>query len=347
MNKNLQGLRGIFALFIVLHHSISWEVAGLCSVSFFFILSGFTLALAYWDTLEDHAITWKKFMKRRLWKIYPFHLLALAAALLLSVLRLNYKEILCDIPNVLLLQSWIPIKSVYFSGNALSWYLSDMLFFYALAPCIIKKVRHSSRVLLLSTIGIWITLMIILWVGTPDTYVHQLIYIFPLSRLFEFFIGACSYRAYKFYIEEKKINRGIVLVNLTEIVLLIGYVAMMILYYHLPNRYGYTALWLLPNLFLIVVFAYHSSIVGGQISQVLSSKICQLLGKCSFEIYMIHLVCLNYVKIFINKEFHSDNTLLYLLMSYAIIIIAVVLLRKYFNPFVNVIKQKYEKANSI
>lgn len=62
---------------------------------------------------------------------------------------------------------------------------------------------------------------------------------------------------------------------------------------------------------------------------------------------MIHLVCLNYVKIFINKEFHSDNTLLYLLMSYAIIIIAVVLLRKYFNPFVNVIKQKYEKANSI
>lgn len=348
MNKNLQGLRGIFAIFIVLHHSVQWEVAGLCSVSFFFMLSGFTLALGYWDRLDAPSYTWHTFMKKRLWRIYPLHLLCFLAALLLSIVSLDFKQILCDVPNLFLLQSWIPVEPVYFSGNALSWYLSDMLFFYALAPFLIRFVKHCKFFSLWMSLLIWTIAISCLWIFLPDRYVHSIIYISPISRLYEFYIGACAYRIFKNNLEKGRGAIRKIILDSKEIALVLVYALAMYLYYLMPNRYGYTALWIAPNLLVITVFAYHSAKMwGGQFSQILSSKICQLLGKCSFEIYMVHLLCLRYIDIFIHKILHTDNTVVYLAISYIAIILAVVILRRYFNPIINNIRLKYEKTNSI
>lgn len=259
MNKNLQGLRGIFAIFIILHHSMHWEVAGLCSVSFFFLLSGFTLALGYWDKLEDSSYSWHSFMKKRLWRIYPLHLLCFLAALLLDILSFDFKRILCDVPNSLLIQSWFPIKSVYFSGNALSWYLSDMLFFYTLAPFIIRFVKHCKLLSLWMSIAIWTIVITCIWILLPDEYVHSIIYISPLTRLFEFFIGVSAYRIFKKNIEKGVQSISKVRLNIREIALVLAYALVMLLYYQLPNRYGYTALWVVPNLLVINSFAYYSA----------------------------------------------------------------------------------------
>ena len=48
------------------------------------------------------------------------------------------------IPNVLLLQSLIPIKSIYFSYNAVSWYLSSAMILAILYPFIVKSLDRLS-----------------------------------------------------------------------------------------------------------------------------------------------------------------------------------------------------------
>jgi len=79
----LDGLRGILALSVAIHHFSStsqhrdlFSCAGL-AVDFFFCLSGFVLAHAYESKLRS-GMTFAGFMERRLVRLYPMYLMGLA-----------------------------------------------------------------------------------------------------------------------------------------------------------------------------------------------------------------------------------------------------------------------------
>ena len=79
----LDGLRGILALSVAIHHFSStslhrdlFSCAGL-AVDFFFCLSGFVLAHAYESKLRS-GMTLTSFMQRRLVRLYPMYLMGLA-----------------------------------------------------------------------------------------------------------------------------------------------------------------------------------------------------------------------------------------------------------------------------
>ena len=84
---SLTSLRAIAALSVVIHHTggswahltpVRWIAeVGWLGVSCFFILSGFVLMWGY-----DPATPASRFLLRRLFRIYPMHLLGLAVALL-------------------------------------------------------------------------------------------------------------------------------------------------------------------------------------------------------------------------------------------------------------------------
>ncbi|KAA6341559.1 hypothetical protein EZS27_010629 [termite gut metagenome] len=140
MIKSLTSLRFIFAIMIFMHHYSRGEGTGaifpegFLGVTFFFILSGFVLSYSYWGKLSERKIHFWDFLKRRVIKLYPLHLLCLFVALVFSRFSLPIKTI---IPNMLLLQSWIPIQGYYFSGNAVSWCLSNEIFFYFIFPMLV------------------------------------------------------------------------------------------------------------------------------------------------------------------------------------------------------------------
>ena len=120
MIKPLTSLRFFFAFCVFLchlyflreskfFHSIFTNVLseGFLGVGFFFILSGFILALNYKDKFRKKTISLKKFYISRFARIYPMHFITLLAAIPISVLKL--KIILAN----LFLCTIMPIKIVF------------------------------------------------------------------------------------------------------------------------------------------------------------------------------------------------------------------------------------------
>ena len=87
MIQTLQSLRFIFIMLIVFSHIIgkSFDFGGECGVSFFFMLSGFVLSLAYGRKVEERQFSTRSFVLRQLLKFYPLHILMLMAFVALPV----------------------------------------------------------------------------------------------------------------------------------------------------------------------------------------------------------------------------------------------------------------------
>lgn len=98
-----------------------------------------------------------------------------------------------DIPklflNAVLLQTWIPIKEVYFSFNAVSWYLADTMFFAIVFPIVFKWISNTSskgRVALATALAVIYVIVALL---IPEEKYHAVRYISPYMRLMDFVLG--------------------------------------------------------------------------------------------------------------------------------------------------------------
>lgn len=79
MIKSLISLRGIFILFIFLHHAGVYAGGGSMAVAFFFVLSGFSMTLGYKDRVLKPEFSYKQYIARRCIKFYPLHWITLIA----------------------------------------------------------------------------------------------------------------------------------------------------------------------------------------------------------------------------------------------------------------------------
>lgn len=194
MIKSLTSLRFFFALIIFMHHFIwgserMFPEGGVLAVTFFFILSGFVLAYSYRDRFLSGDYSKKTFWIGRVSKLYPLHFLCFGIAFILAWKAMSLSLLLVAPINLALLQSWIPLRSIYFSYNAVSWFSSDMLFFYLMFPCLVVGLSKMK----LHRIGIWsiaiFVFYIILTKLIPADLVYAIFYINPLIRLLDFMLG--------------------------------------------------------------------------------------------------------------------------------------------------------------
>ncbi len=112
---------------------------GYMGVSFFFVLSGFILAYNYHNRLENlRSGILTSFYIARFAKIYPVHLLMLCISIPHTILdeqRFHLGHIYQRaVANIFLVQSYIPKVEYYFTFNAVSWSLSNEVFFYLFFP---------------------------------------------------------------------------------------------------------------------------------------------------------------------------------------------------------------------
>ena len=227
-SNNLTVLRGIFIIMIVLHHLGLYEGGGSLGVAFFFMLGGFALSLGYYDKVNKSDFSFLQYVRRRCEKFFPLHWLCLLAILPLSLWSIingtgNISDaILTLIPNALLLQSLIPINSVYFSFNAVSWYLSATMILSVLFPCIVKGLNKLSDRSKIVTLIIILSAYFILVCFLPIEYRHQILYINPFVRVVDFIIGIYLFLLYrKITTNEQAIgyhNRLIVVISLMMII---------------------------------------------------------------------------------------------------------------------------------
>jgi peptidoglycan/LPS O-acetylase OafA/YrhL len=130
--------------------------AGYVGVSFFFMLSGFILTYSHAREYELGRESKARFYFARFARIYPIYLVSMIVAALLypgtfTVLR----HALVFMVDLLMLQSW-SVRTVLFF-NIPSWTLSCEMFFYAVFPFLLLRIRPRSRKAAICGVGaLWI-----------------------------------------------------------------------------------------------------------------------------------------------------------------------------------------------
>jgi len=251
-------------------------------VSYFFILSGFVMIIAYGNKPNINTL---EYYKNRFARIYPIYFLAILLVLFHRHISLSYTKIYDVILNILAVQAWVPGKAL--SINTPGWSLSVEFLFYAIFPFLFNFIYNNRNRVKKSIIPIvlifFISQFLLQWFVRSNYYEgfpsksHDLIHYFPLMHLNEFLMGNLAGLLYINKLKEKKRNYDIlILVVLALIVLAFKYP--MGLNYH----DGLMAVLFIPLILLI-------SLNNGIITSILKIKFFVFLGEISFGIYILQL----------------------------------------------------------
>lgn len=189
------------------------------------------------------------------------------------------------VTNATLTQSYIPIRSIYFSFNGPSWSISNEMFFYLAFPFItalipkLRNHRNSVLIFILSVLPLLFTI-------TPEEYFHAFFYVNPFTRVLDFVIGIVIFNAFRIAgRKEFKVRHD--LLEVTSVILFVVFFA-----YHqwVPKVARYSYYYWIPMSFLIFAFAFQK----GRLSHFLSKKAFIHLGEISFGFYMFHSVVFKY-----------------------------------------------------
>ncbi|MCA8886093.1 MAG: acyltransferase, partial [Hyphomonadaceae bacterium] len=160
--KPLTSLRFIAAFWVLLYHfkdhlglgmgQFGLVADGYLGVDLFFTLSGFILAHVYLTSVEDGRFGYGGFLKNRIARVYPMHLAALGAMLVLfagaAVLGVGESNPdafrLSDLPaHLLMIHAWGTTPTV--GWNFPSWSISAEWLAYLLFPLVAGLVLKAKR----------------------------------------------------------------------------------------------------------------------------------------------------------------------------------------------------------
>ncbi|MER7147858.1 acyltransferase family protein [Streptomyces xanthochromogenes] len=298
----LTGMRFIAAALVFLHHGIWVNVfsdkdvvsfyhdlfitAGHVGVSFFFLLSGFVLT---WSARRKD--TYKRYLRRRIAKLYPNHVVTFVAALLLVATSTQLYQ---AISNLFMVQSWFPVYSLLFSVNPPSWSLACEALFYVAFPLLL---RWANRIpveklwwwvagVVAAVIGVAVIAQVVITDGPamPDgqplgLYQFWFVYALPPVRALDFFLGILLARI---VINGKWIRVGVLPAALL-------FVACYALAGQLPYVYGLNAATIIP-IALLVPAAAVADINGWRTG--LRGRFAIWLGEISYAFYLVHAIVL-------------------------------------------------------
>lgn len=206
--------------------------------------------------------------------------------------------------NLLLLQSFIPRLDYFFSYNALSWAVSNEMFYYLLFTII---VCISSKKQYILCAGLWsIILLNILIANMNGNFDGYFFYINPIFRFGDFLLGVVLYHLYKqgfmlYFIKKHASSMEIISV----IFLLISI--------YLGSMYdNWLWKWQIWYTVTCVPLIYVFSVSGGKLSKILSNKLFLYLGSISYPLYLSHQIVLAIIKIiFIKYLVSCENILMF------------------------------------
>lgn len=284
-------------------------------MTFFLVLSGFVMSYNYYDKfekLEKNDV--KQFIRKRIKKLYPIHILTFFIALPFSL------KILIDSPikeigkiglNMSLLHSFIPNNNVYFSFNSVSWYLSACILFYILTPFLINlihKVGKNKLHLLGYGILIYLFIFTLVYIGRYSNNAHWLFYISPFFRIFDYILGILTGVYIKIIVKK---NKNIFFYTLYEVLSLILFASAYYFYPYINQTFTYGVYYLPFVIFIVIMFG----IQKGYISQLLSNPFLVYLGGISFEFYMIHQLVIRYITYIVGDNYPITISIVCMVIS--------------------------------
>lgn len=297
MIETLQSLRFIFFVMIFMSHfeydgRPAFDAGGDCGVSFFFILSGFVLSSAYGNKVSSDGFRYRQFMARRVKKLYPLHLLCLLAFVVINIRSMDAGTLVRLLPNLLLVQSWIPSAGFYFSANAVSWFLSDILLCYSVFPVVFRVVRRMTPAALTGAWAAVLAAYAVLLCNIPDAMTNAIVYVFPPVRTVDFAIGVTLWRV-AVWLKKRRIAvlESRLTATAAELAVFAA-LAMTLAAHPYVNLQIRTACLFWPvNVAIILLFACERQ--GGAVAWLLRRKPLIWLGNISFPLFMVHQMAIS------------------------------------------------------
>jgi peptidoglycan/LPS O-acetylase OafA/YrhL len=257
-------------------------------VSFFFVLSGFVLT---WSARPSD--TTRRFWRRRALRVAPNHVVAWVLALILLLLTTGAPTLGQSVPNLFLVQSWVPRSKVFFSMDWPSWSLACEAFFYLSFPLLLKAAnRLRPGALWPLALGVMAAVWCVPLVGKlfgsggrplQGVPPHQFwfVYVFPPVRMLDFVLGILL----------AKIVMSGRWIRVPLPVALLAVVAGYILQLYVPTVYGFTAATIVSMALLIPSAA--TADVHGRWSP-LRGGVLVRLGELTYAFYLLHQLVLRY-----------------------------------------------------
>lgn len=304
-------------------------------VSYFFILSGFVMIIAYQKTEKFNL---KKYFINRFARIYPLYLFALLLIIFLKVVfkqGVNFTEL---IYSITVIQAW---SSEYvLSLNGPGWSISVEIFFYFLFPLLLLFFYQKHQ---LKTVITYIIVFCLIsqfffqFFILSHTHEHdwfEFFYYSPIMHLGEFLIGNVAGLFFLNYRNDYansrlyKYNSFLILLCLLVLLLLLKYP--LLFNYH----NGFLAIVYIP---LILFLSFDK----GWITKLLNLKPFVFLGEISYGVYLLQLPIYKLSQILfkiLKLEFSFYWYLVVLILSASISYLL------FENPVRNFIKSKLSRS---
>lgn len=217
--------------------------------------------------------------------------------------------------NILCLQSWVPVQSVYFSYNAVSWYLTLVMFMAVIEPWLNKYRAKIQKKRVIVALIMCVMVWNLIWYYFSNTYTHWLLYIVPLARIMEFIVGFGVGGVIKR--ADKKDNviwdYLYALCWMAVIVLLLRSLCVS------NNNLFLTVIWLMPSILIVCLAIYREENNIGK--GIIKFRILEMIGNLSMELFLTHWVVIRYIEVFFSKA-EIVNTGAFLLVCLAGILFA-------------------------
>jgi peptidoglycan/LPS O-acetylase OafA/YrhL len=300
----LTSLRFFAAILVVFFHtlpegapgfppgSFQWRSLSIwfASVSFFFFLSGYILAVVY--LRGDNPLNSRKFWVARFARIYPLFLVTLVLAtpsvLLPRIATYGFKKgslmtlgTFCI--HAVMLQAWIPRLGRTIDGP--NWSLSVETLFYLTFPflgSLLWKLRGAR--ILLAALLIYLVNLVVVRAVSPILG-ENFAGMFPLLHLATFLLGILLARGQE---EARNLSKARPVrpwqAYSALLIAIAGYVAVVDNLDHIPHLYVTDGL--LAPVFACVIWGFSSA--DTQIARLFSLSWLVILGDASYGLYLIH-----------------------------------------------------------
>lgn len=324
--KPLTSLRGIAALFVVIHHFSYYTLPktgstlsaysdffknGYLWVDFFFILSGFIMTHVYAGdfSLKVNLSNYRSYLLSRFARIYPLHIFILFLFVGLEIIKIFLLDtsaftgkfnLTALFANVFLLQAFDlncpPLFWCDTYWNEPAWSISVEFVIYCIFPFLLLfLLRNSPKndLIIYSFALISILLLIAFTRGNLDSIIG----IPSIARCgLECILGIITYKVYYRGNYKKYFNLNLL------VIIAISWIILIMNYYW--NYWRSLHDWLVLPAFCLLILSLSVN-KNGVISKFLSSRLMLYLGTISYSIYMIHWFLQELLKIFWLYEFHK------------------------------------------
>jgi peptidoglycan/LPS O-acetylase OafA/YrhL len=301
---SLTSLRGMAAWLVVLYHVREWSPfplsgvtftilgSGYLAVDFFFVLSGFVIALNYGLVVQQPSIrTYGWFLSRRLARIYPLHIAILGAFLLnpLAIMLFSTAkepgaryDAIYYLASVFLVQNWGFTRGL--AWNIPAWSISTELAAYLLFPLIgvaVSRICSSRAACLLLAILVSLLLTAAFQEASLPSLGNGIPTHGVARCLASFTLGVIAAHYFVNYQDQLRGQRRIFLT-----VALATFAACALL--DVPNY------WYVPGCFTLLVLYFASR--DEDAPPLLTSKWLVYLGEISYSTYLVHYLIKDWVK---------------------------------------------------